>query len=455
MKIAPKIIPACMLFAAFTFILTANGAVSIRIDGDFSDWQDAKTLARDPKGDARGAFDITRVYVTNRGTSLYIRFDTGSILNIQNGPNSEGTLLITFELPNHKQLIVDTRGRQAFLSDHPDERIPWAHLKYIVGPTYAQDEFEIQLDLSIFGVRMGDSVTLQFDGSDRLDAPVTYTLSLPSPKPEHRSSHRQPGTDVRIVSFNTYVEGLSDPNRAPALKRLLNAADGDIYCFQEEWESTGIDKTMNRLVPLDKGRVWHVHKVHGSVIVSKYPLTALPSSNRNYAAACIDLNGKPLVVMSVHLSAMGYINSKQDLWRIQQAKAILETLRGVYEGAYDDCVPPDTKPGFVLVGDFNLVGSRTPADLLISPKAVGLTNWILPNLVGESVITWRGGLNTSFSPGKLDYTLYSKARLTPKNGFVLNSELLNQTELDHLELITNDSKMSDHLLMVLDFQLAY
>ncbi|NQV31501.1 MAG: hypothetical protein HQ515_02350, partial [Phycisphaeraceae bacterium] len=383
-----------ILITLTLFLRLGIAASSFRIDGDFADWNGVETLARDPKGDATGAFDVTQVFAASRGSMLYLRFDTGTVLNIQNGPDNEGTLLIQLDLPSQKQLILDTRGRQAYVSDKRDVRIPWAHLKYVVGPTYAQDEFEIQIDLGLFDVGPGDSVQIQLGGSDQLDRPVAYTLSQPSTPPAHRSSHRQSGTDVRIVSFNTYVEGLSDPNRAQAMRRLLNAAGGDIYCFQEEWDSTGIADIMSRLVPLDRGRSWYVHKVRGNVIASKYPLKALPSRNNSYAAACVDLRGKPLVVMSVHLSAMGYIQSKEDLWRIQQAKTIREAVDGIYAGAYDDVIPSRTKPGLVMVGDFNLVGSRTPIDLLIHEKTAGLKDWLVRNLVGESVTTWRGGLNS-------------------------------------------------------------
>jgi hypothetical protein len=93
--------------------------------------------------------------------------------------------------------------------------------------------------------------------------------------------------------------------------------------------------------------------------------------------------------------------------------------------------------------------------LLTSTKTVGLKDWLVPNLVGESVITWRGGLNTGFSPGKLDYMLYSGKTLTPRNGFVLDTSLLNQTELNQLKLKSEDSGMSDHLLSTVDFQLRY
>jgi hypothetical protein len=78
-------------------------------------------------------------------------------------------------------LSLIMRGRRAFLNDSLKERIPWDRLKYIVGPTYAQNEFEIQVDLSRFNINCGDAISIQFNGSDQLSAPVAFTFSQPVP----------------------------------------------------------------------------------------------------------------------------------------------------------------------------------------------------------------------------------------------------------------------------------
>jgi hypothetical protein len=39
----------------------------MRIDGGFEDWKDVKVCAYDPKGDAKDAFDITKVYAASQG----------------------------------------------------------------------------------------------------------------------------------------------------------------------------------------------------------------------------------------------------------------------------------------------------------------------------------------------------------------------------------------------------
>jgi len=448
-------IHSCLFAITFSLIMTGNLSASVmRIDGEFKDWKDVKVCAYDPKGDANGAFDITKVYAASQGPILYLRFDVVSLLNLQNGPKAEGTLLVIIDLPNNKQLILDTRGRRAFLNDNLKERIGWDRLKYIVGPTYAQSEFEIQIDLSGFNINRGDTISIQFDGSDQLSAPIAFTFSQPSETLKRRAHRRDLGTDVRIVSFNTYFEGLSDPDREDAMGRLLNSVNGDIYCFQEEWKTKNHGEILNRLMPLENKNPWYIHKVHGNVIASKYPLKILPSKNDRYAAAYIKLAENNLFIINAHLSAMGYIGSKEDRLRIQQAKDMIATIAEIHKGQHNEDDPTDTKPSIVIVGDFNLVGSRTPLDLIIDKKVYGLKDWLIPNLIGESVITWRGGSRASFSPGKLDYIVYSGKTLVPKNGFILDSELLVRTELKQLKLDVADCKLSDHLLITVDFQFS-
>lgn len=446
-------IHTCLFVITFSLILIGKlSATVIRIDGAFQDWKDVKVCACDPRGDAKGAFDITKVYAASQGSILYLRFDTTGLLNLQNGPEAEGTLLVIIDLPENQELVFDTRGRQAFLNDSLKERIPWDSLKYIVGPTYAQNEFEIQIDLGRFNVNCGDAISIQFGGSDELSAPVDFTFSQPSEIPKRRSHRRKTGTDVRIVSFNTYFEGLSDPNRADAMGRLLNSVNGDVYCFQEEWKTEGHGEILKRLMPLENEKKWHIHKVHGNVIASKYPLKALSSINDSYAVTYISLAENNLFIINVHLKAMGYIDSEEDRLRIRQANDIIAVIDKIQKVQYSKDEATGTKPAIVIVGDFNLVGSRTPLDLIIDKKVHGLKDWLIPNLIGESIVTWRGGSRASFSPGKLDYIVYSAKTLIPGNGFILDSELLNQTELNQLSVDAADSKLSDHLLMTVDFQ---
>jgi len=109
------------LIALSLIVIGKLSASVIRIDGGFEDWKDVKVCAYDPRGDAKGAFDITKVYAASQGSILYLRFDTTNILNLQNGPEAEGTLLVIL----NSELLNRTERRQlklavadSKLSDH-------------------------------------------------------------------------------------------------------------------------------------------------------------------------------------------------------------------------------------------------------------------------------------------------------------------------------------------------
>ena len=54
-----------------------------RIDGAFSEWSEEYLLARDAKGDATAAFDITMVAARTAATRPSLHFDLGRELHLQ------------------------------------------------------------------------------------------------------------------------------------------------------------------------------------------------------------------------------------------------------------------------------------------------------------------------------------------------------------------------------------
>lgn len=118
-------------------LLIASMAVAARgqpptIDGVFTEWSPALVVASDPKGDATGAFDVSEVSATTSGPELYLHFDIGTDLNLQSGPEGDGTLGLTITLPTGQRLNIDFRGRTALLEETP---IPWAQFAFICLPT--------------------------------------------------------------------------------------------------------------------------------------------------------------------------------------------------------------------------------------------------------------------------------------------------------------------------------
>ena len=92
-----------------------------------------------------------------------------------------------------------------------------------------------------------------------------------------------------------------------------------------------------------------------TLLASTDCVKALPSRNNHYTLACIEIEGKRLYVISIHLSAMGYIDSKEDVLRVQQAKEIMDTgnlvsdeiMLGIISERLGE---PDAADGFILDG---------------------------------------------------------------------------------------------------------
>ena len=108
--------------------------------------------------------------------------------------------------------------------------------------------------------------------------------------------------------------------------------------------------------------------------------------------------------------------------------------------------------GILIVGDYNLVGSRKPLDIL---KKTGLTDLLLKATGDGATYTWRGLRNDeSFWPGRLDLVTYDSKALKAARGLVVDTSRLSDKTLDGVGLRTEDSLASDHLLLVADLQVV-
>jgi len=105
----------------------------------------------------------------------------------------------------------------------------------------------------------------------------------------------------------------------------------------------------------------------------------------------------------------------------------------------------------VVVGDWNLVGSRTPLDVMLDKSSgPGLAHLLLRHLRGDDVFTWYQDELDAFPPGMLDVLVHSPD-LTPRRSFVLDTAELGDATLAKLGLQPDDSQASDHLMLVADF----
>ncbi|MEM8835006.1 MAG: hypothetical protein AAGD00_04210 [Planctomycetota bacterium] len=456
------------LFAACVLLAAPSAcAQQIVLDGTFDDWASVPVGVTDPAGDATGAFDVTEARATLRGGTLFLRFDISSERNLQSGSGSDGTLVITIQLPSGETLRIDTRARTNTLNGGP---IGWNFLNLQTAPTFAATEFEARIDLSLFGVSEGDTVQVAFEGSDTVDA-MAIAETSPLPAPTFASPNRAPGSEFRIASLNTLQSGIIDFRQTEEIGRLVDGVNAEIYAFQEEYDSNAqqIATFLGSVDPLEDGRAWNVHKNFDNVVASPYPVTPIPGESENpgsgtptgaYAAAVVDLPFGPVIVLSIHPKCCGSIGSSEDDRRIRQTGAmaltILKMRAGSWNAPYAHLNAYRDAP-VVVIGDWNLVGSRQPLTLLESPEGAALTDLLLTELDGIGTATWIGG-NTgpgSFQPGRLDLCAYDAQRLSQASGFLVDTRRLPQMLLDELGMQAGDSGASDHLLMVTDFRYEF
>ncbi len=433
-----------------------------RVDGTFQEWIAANLIASDAAGDASGAFDVQKVYATNRGTRLFLRFEITSTLNVQSGAAADGTLLVQIAMPNNRFLTIDLRNKSLWRDNDTALDVAWNTVGYTTAPTYAASEFELVVDLATFGVVVGSPITINFSSSDALSTGVPYTMSLAATPPVHRSAARATATDFRIASVNTEQSGFLVSTRRAKLLRLVDGMNADIYCFQEEYNSssTQIDTYLTGADPMEDGANWNVHKNNDCVIASRSPLLALPSPNTATAGAVIDLPaagpGDAVVVFSIHPKCCGYTASSEDQTRITQMTGLIVTLNNLRSGTLGAAFEPYRQAPAIVIGDWNIVGSITPLTMLLDPVGPNMRDAVAPQLIGEDVVTWRGSSTTpgSFTPGRLDLIAHAAIGLTLRGSFVLDSALLNAAELAALGVQGGDSAATDHNMLVGDFALG-
>ncbi len=449
-----------LAFSLFTAVAcTSTLARGVDVDGQFDDWAGAIPAATDPAGDATAPFDLTQVFARSEGTAIFLRFDAAQDVNIQAGPTGAPTLRVEITLPGGDTLVADLRAR-SFRRLPAGTALTWAAVDYVSAPTFAAREFELKFDLAGLGVTAGQTVSVNFSGSDSLAAPFSITLDQPAPRIQRRSAARPPLSALRIASINTLNSGLNHATRGPMLGRLIDAVNADIYCFQEEYTSSqaAVALAVQQVDPLDNGYSWRAHKFNECALVTwgaVRPLPTLGTPLSDYAAAIVDLGGAigAVAVVSTHLRCCGWDGSSEDANRIAEIQSITQTINRLRDGLLGPEFELYRDIPVIVIGDWNLVGSRMPLTIAETPKTsggLGISWLFLRNLIGNDPQTWRDA-SSAFSPGVLDLLTYSADQLSAVHGFLFDTARLDAAELAALNVQQGDSGASDHLMLVADF----
>jgi exonuclease III len=467
---------------------------AIMMDGRFDDWpQNTASLA-----DAH--FLYFRVTVEGHGMPLQAapetvalwldvdgRTDTG--LRLSDPPEADRLgvdLILEFSPPSDTPGQL-RRGVAVYAAGPDGQRAALSHAQVdlLAAPTYAAGAYEIRIARHIHpdapaalrealalrgqgrsmfvvsdagGAITGWSDPEQFNMPAAAGGPARAQVSLPA----------RPQNAVRILSWN--IRDNQPLNNPAPFARVLQAVQPDVVLLQEMWDTdqatilawftsvvTGDVEWQARSMPRGEG---------GVVIVSRYPLSPLgpdridlPPEARSAAgrsddspvrfiAASVDTPQGQLAIANLHLKCCGTAGSAEDQRRLAEARAInIEMASAMNQGQ-------GGAPMRIIAGDYNLVGTRTPLDVLRAGLDADGSELVPLNTIvlGDAAYyTWFDPAS-DFSPSRLDWVVAGNASAEVVNAFTLDARRLSDATLAAIGLDRADTAGSDHLPVVVDIR---
>jgi hypothetical protein len=490
MPFLPQSVRALLLVSA---LILAGGAASaqpghIYIDEDFGDW-----VGIDPLYQANGGTFFQRLSVTNDADYLYLYLE---IIDEEILQESDITLWIDTDSDAATGISVGDLGAElrwifgarsgTFVQGGSQTTIRHAHIGVVNAPTVSSSRFEIairrdarpdgqNLLFGSDGIRILLNRTSGGPALPGSNTGLAYTFQEIERERPPVSLARHQDAHLRVVAYNSERDAIFDPQRRPAYDRIFPAILPDLIGFTEIYVGTAeqVKAVMDEILPIEGG--WHAAKVfhdgagggNDIVLASRYPiLDAVPivfRDNRGTRTGAFTVDLRPhfdtdLMVFVSHPNCC-----QSDLLRQEQLDAKMAFLR-----EWKDA--PTTEPGtpFMHIGDMNLVTFESQRRTLLYGEIVNYDfmpsfapDWdgsslrdLKPPVTGAPMtFTWYSE-SSAFSPGRLDYIIYSGSTLESLNGFSLFTPTLRPEELDHYGLLADDTILaSDHLPLIGDFRL--
>lgn len=458
-----------------------SGSQTITLDGDVGEWPDEVAAVADANW-LYLRFKIDGATRTLQGMdsamAIYIDADgnpkTGKLLDepdVQGGLGADIEVIFSPREPDAPRM-----GSGVMFRIHSPEGtarvVPHERLGFSFTPTHAAEWYEARIarsaadELGLNTRGLGGSgriagVVVMYDGRGEISGwadPFEVAAPSASPlAPQDVHVPPKPGDAVRVLTYN--VEHASPVGNPKPFARVIRVLDPDVLLFQE-WSDGDADALQAWLTAhVDDAADWHVlkGKAWGVAVASKHPLSVLtPMDAPNpvnaqealrFVGGLVQTPQGPLAVGSTHLKCCGTKDSKEDRKRSAEATAIAGMLAEALGQT-----PGSEAWGVVIGGDMNLVGSLPPleaiargVDLDGSPLAVSRAM----RLGDRAMYTYYDKGNT-YTPGRLDFLLYSDAVAEAVNSFVFDTSVFSETALARLGLDADDTGQSDHLPVVLD-----
>lgn len=477
-----------LLFTLLTIQFT-HAQSSILIDGEFADWQSNSPLFMDGQGDdGISQIDFGSLWVYDDSRFLYINIEVGEEINLQDG--NEVNLLI--DTDNNASTGLTAHGIGAELSYTFGQRegvvypgnsqlqIFHSDIDLVSAPTVSSDQFELVIskDVTFLGQSLfaGDSIRIVIrdvdNNGDLLpDAQGGVLYGLNNTRPVTLPSYslaKQDSQHFRVLSYNVLNDGLFDPSRTAAMARVLAAIKPDLIGFQEIYNNNSqqVANEIENILPSATGEQWY-HQQQGSdiIAISRYPILGHYGIDNN-GAFLIDMTeaiGSELLFIVAHPPCCSNNEGRQ-----QEIDAIMAFVRDVKSGT--GVLQLEDRTPILIVGDMNLVGYKEQLRTLLTGDIVNeqtygpdfSPDWDTTALEDAQPLTT--GLpmkftwfreSSSFSPGRLDFIVYSGSVMEMVNQFTLFSRGLSQDSLSAYQLLAEDAIVaSDHLPVVADFSVV-
>jgi len=490
----PRIIYPILLCISLNFFLLPNStyagtSLAVTIDGDTQEWNGLSPTATDSVGDvAYGDIDFKKLWIANDEEALYLLIEVKRETILQN-PTSYAAgndIILYIDGDNSSStgspisgigadLIIEFGYKSATL--YPGGSLSLNEVGLLSGPTHSADTFEIKIPFDVrpdFGtpvhVITAPTIKLLFiesSGTDRIPntGSIAYSLSTQSvPPPDPISFTRMNAKDIRILSHNV-LNSTPVTNPAP-FKRYLNAFQPDIIGFQElsGWTANQAKSFIESILPTGPGEQWNAIQIDDIITISRWQIISYAFIDNNLAVLIklpADRSSHNLVLFNAHTPA-----SDNDAGRDYEHDHISATWRNLLNNAGPFTIKPDD--AVVMLGDFNMVGYVRQLKTLRDGDIIDNVTWgvdFSPGRQNGSLIsvplrhshtrskyTWRRD-SGSYTPGKLDYILFSDDVATLKRNFALYTPEVPSGVLNTYGILSQDSvDASDHLVIITDLE---
>ncbi|MEM1055349.1 MAG: endonuclease/exonuclease/phosphatase family protein [Bacteroidota bacterium] len=479
-----RLFPLLLLIATVPSLVSAQEAPAsvssparIVPDGLFADWNGIEPVAMDPADQPAGEVDLRALSLSHDERALRLRIAFDEVLNLQQDNDlvlyldtdadpATGQPLpgmgadVTFAFGARSGTVVTEAGTLAIRQ--ADVGIVWA-------PTHAAREFEVELalDAEVAGqpVFPGDTVVVALATSQGERLPqakggVTYVLgSVTLPPYEEPSLAKSPGA-LRVLSYNVLRDNIFEGAPREAFVRIVQALQPDILAFQEIYVRSGAETAALVTEALGGGPWYSGDAGSDNLLVSRWPVTLERDLGGN-SAFVVETPAdwdQDLLIVNAHTPCCTNESGRQE-----ETDLFMRFIREVGQG---DVSGVDPEAPFLLVGDFNMVGTDGPLRTMLTGDIADNATYgpdFTPDLDGTDLtdalplhlgvpasFTWYNP-GSEFPPGRLDFIVYTDSALDLDNAFVLHTPHLSDDALAAAGLLAMDTPTaSDHLPLVAD-----